>query len=136
MDTVNDEEKEDSPATNKDHLRNCWKVPSSGNTTSISSTGDPVTQLPNHDIIQCANKQLTKLNRVAQDQKVEWEKEAKVHAKERDNAEQEISSALEKLQNAANQSNSQGSVLSNKIQQLFEKPTKWRKLLQKWLNVV
>eukprot|EP00957_Ditylum_brightwellii_P048964 3715356-Ditylum_brightwellii.AAC.1 len=59
------------------------------------------------------------LNRAAQDQKAEWEKEAKVRAKEQDDAEHEISSALEKLQNAANQSNSQSSVLSNEIQQLF-----------------
>eukprot|EP00957_Ditylum_brightwellii_P027091 2047991-Ditylum_brightwellii.AAC.1 len=78
MDTVNDEEKEDSPATEKDHLSNCWKLPPrlvyskfsssgsetqlstlSGNTNSISSIGDPVTQLADYAIIQRANKQLT-----------------------------------------------------------------------------
>eukprot|EP00957_Ditylum_brightwellii_P158213 12043210-Ditylum_brightwellii.AAC.1 len=114
MDTVNDKEKKDSPATDKDHLRNCWKAPprlvyskfsSSGsetqpytlsrNTNSISSTGDPLTQPANHSIIQHANKQLTELNRAAQDQKAEWEKEAKVCAKKQDDAECEISSVLE-----------------------------------------
>eukprot|EP00957_Ditylum_brightwellii_P008124 616071-Ditylum_brightwellii.AAC.1 len=126
MDTVNGKEKEDSPAMDEDHLRNCWKAlprsvyskfsslnsemqPStlSRNTNSISSTGDPDTQPANHAIIQHDNKQLTELNRAAQDQKAEWEKDAKVCAKEQDNAEHEILSALEKLQNAANQYNSQ-----------------------------
>eukprot|EP00957_Ditylum_brightwellii_P128048 9765568-Ditylum_brightwellii.AAC.1 len=78
MDTVNDKEKENTAATDKDHLSNCWKLPprlvyskflSSGsetqpstlsrNTNSISSFGNPVTQLANYAIIQCANKQLT-----------------------------------------------------------------------------
>eukprot|EP00957_Ditylum_brightwellii_P097879 7454462-Ditylum_brightwellii.AAC.1 len=121
MDTVNDEEKEDSPVTDKDHLRNCWKAPPrlvyskfsssgfdtqsstlSGNTTSIYSTGAPVTQPADHAIIQLASKKLTELNRAAQDQKAECEKEAKVRAKERNDAERKISSLLEKLQNAAN----------------------------------
>eukprot|EP00957_Ditylum_brightwellii_P127474 9720784-Ditylum_brightwellii.AAC.1 len=128
MDTVNDKEKEDSPATDKDLLRNCSKLPprsvyskfsSSGsenqpstisrNTNSISSIGDPVTQPADHAIIQRASKQLMESNKAAQDQKAEWEKKAKVRAKEQDDAEREISSVLEKLQNAANQSNSQGS---------------------------
>eukprot|EP00957_Ditylum_brightwellii_P098113 7475002-Ditylum_brightwellii.AAC.1 len=116
MDTVNDKKKEDLPATDKDHLRNCWKLPPrsvyskfsslgsetqlstlSGNTNIISSIGDPVMKPADHAIIQHANKQLTELNKAAQDQKAEWEKEAKVCAKEWDNAEREISSALEKL---------------------------------------
>eukprot|EP00957_Ditylum_brightwellii_P096023 7316031-Ditylum_brightwellii.AAC.1 len=146
MDMVNDKEKKDSPATDKDHLSNCWKLPPrlvyskfsssgsetqpltlSGNTNSISSFGDPVTQPADYAIIQHANKQLTELNKAVKDQKAEWEKEAKVRAKERDDAEREISSALEKLQNTANQSNSQGSVISNEIQQLFEKTNEMEK---------
>eukprot|EP00957_Ditylum_brightwellii_P043729 3316003-Ditylum_brightwellii.AAC.1 len=99
----------------------------SGNTTSIYSTGAPVTQLADQAIIQLASKKLMELNQAAQDQKAEWEKEAKVCAKERDNAEQEISSALEKLQNAANQTNSQGSVLSTEIQQLLKKTNEMEK---------
>eukprot|EP00957_Ditylum_brightwellii_P176801 13467336-Ditylum_brightwellii.AAC.1 len=146
MDMINDKEKDNTPATDKDHFSNYWKLPprlvyskfsSSGsetqpstlnrNTNIISSFGDPITQLDDYAIIKCANKQLTELNKAAKDQKTEWETVAKVRAKEHDDAECEISSALEKLQNVANQSNSQCSVLSNEIQQLFEKINKMEK---------
>eukprot|EP00957_Ditylum_brightwellii_P158428 12058509-Ditylum_brightwellii.AAC.1 len=47
-----------------------------------------------------ANEQLQSLEKAFKDQKAEWEQETKARAKERDEAQRDISEALEKLHEA------------------------------------
>eukprot|EP00957_Ditylum_brightwellii_P108767 8297158-Ditylum_brightwellii.AAC.1 len=69
-----------------------------------------------------ANKQLQLPEKAVQDQKAEWEKETKACAKERDEAQCDISGALEKLHEAtAKCSQYQESAVTQDIQQLFKK---------------
>eukprot|EP00957_Ditylum_brightwellii_P142915 10888864-Ditylum_brightwellii.AAC.1 len=134
------------PDIEEDHLCNCWKSPpclvyskftSSASTSSAtqdstqrgitdnhtSGTGEKKSTLRESGLLQRTNKQLKELKAAAKEQKVAWEEEAKVRAKERVDAEHEISNALELLQNAAKPSLPKEDSLTNEIQQLYAKTT-------------
>jgi hypothetical protein len=73
-------------------------------------------------LLDKANKQLQALEEAVKDQKAEWDKETKACAKERDEAERDISSVLEKLHKVtAKCSQDQESAATQDIHQLFEK---------------
>eukprot|EP00957_Ditylum_brightwellii_P160897 12250030-Ditylum_brightwellii.AAC.1 len=71
-------------------------------------------------LLNKANEQLQGLEEAVKDRKAEWEKETKAHAKERDEAQRDISGALEKLHEVtAKCSQDQESAVTQDIQQLF-----------------
>eukprot|EP00957_Ditylum_brightwellii_P209964 15364430-Ditylum_brightwellii.AAC.1 len=118
MDTVNDED-ENKTAVDEDKLDNCWKKPPrsvyfrSLTTDMHASTVSGITE--NDSPIKLSAAEAAFLKKATTQMDV-WEHAAKKRAQEREDTENEISQALEKLENATKAS--QGKNLTEEIDQL------------------
>eukprot|EP00957_Ditylum_brightwellii_P093392 7111535-Ditylum_brightwellii.AAC.1 len=108
METEPDEEQKVQPEIEEENLSNCWKTPPrsvysrflTGQSHSSTTHASTLSGITDSNTSPDGATMQPSLEKAVQDQKAEWEKETKARAKERDEAQRNISGALEKLHEA------------------------------------